>query len=104
MNDRAQQWTFPKKKQPTINASSIHSINVSYFAEARDFFNKPTNSRCLKKYSQPEVKYDTFIECMVGREGFEPSKAEPTGLQPVLFDHFSTDPLYIKEFCKGIIT
>lgn len=29
---------------------------------------------------------------MVGRDGFEPSKAEPTGLQPVPFGHSGTDP------------
>jgi hypothetical protein len=31
---------------------------------------------------------------MVGREGFEPSKAEPTDLQSVAFDRFAISPLY----------
>ncbi len=30
---------------------------------------------------------------MVGREGFEPSKAEPTDLQSVAFDRFAISPL-----------
>ncbi len=30
---------------------------------------------------------------MVGREGFEPSKAEPADLQSAPFDHFGTDPI-----------
>jgi len=30
---------------------------------------------------------------MVGREGFEPSKAMPADLQSALFDHFSIYPL-----------
>ena len=29
---------------------------------------------------------------MVGREGFEPSKAEPPDLQSGAFGHFATDP------------
>ena len=29
---------------------------------------------------------------MVGREGFEPSKAEPTDLQSVAFDRFAISP------------
>ena len=29
---------------------------------------------------------------MVGRGGFEPPKAMPTGLQPVPFGHSGTDP------------
>ena len=29
---------------------------------------------------------------MVGREGFEPPKAEPSGLQPDPFDRFGTYP------------
>ena len=36
---------------------------------------------------------------MVGREGFEPPKAEPTGLQPAPFDRSGTCP----RFAKGII-
>ncbi len=35
---------------------------------------------------------------MVGREGFEPSKAEPMGLQPISFDRFDTDPNF--QNCK----
>lgn len=31
-----------------------------------------------------------YVEC--GWKGLEPPKAEPTGLQPVPFDHFGTDP------------
>ncbi len=32
------------------------------------------------------------IFLFVEGEGFEPSKAEPTGLQPVLVDHLSNPP------------
>lgn len=31
---------------------------------------------------------------MVGREGFEPSKAEPSDLQSDAFDRFATDPFF----------
>lgn len=31
---------------------------------------------------------------MVGREGLEPSKAEPADLQSAPFDHFGTDPQF----------
>src|SRR4051794_21852861 len=33
-----------------------------------------------------------LLRLLVGREGFEPSKAMPTGLQPVPFGHSGTDP------------
>ena len=36
---------------------------------------------------------------MVGRVGFEPTKAEPTDLQSVPFDRYGTDPLYIWSRC-----
>ena len=37
---------------------------------------------------------------MVGREGFEPSKAEPTDLQSVAFNHFAISPKeYVKTYC-----
>ena len=32
---------------------------------------------------------------VVGREGFEPPKVEPAGLQPALVDRLSTDPKFI---------
>ena len=35
-----------------------------------------------------------FIFCFVGRQGFEPWKAEPTDLQSVPFDHSGTCPYY----------
>ena len=34
------------------------------------------------------------VENLVGREGFEPSKAEPADLQSAPFDHFGTDPQF----------
>ena len=37
---------------------------------------------------------------MVGREGFEPSKAKPTGLQPVPFGRSGTDP-WTGHNCTG---
>jgi hypothetical protein len=41
----------------------------------------------------------TYIFCLnviVGREGFEPSKAEPADLQSAPVDHFGTDPIVPK--------
>ena len=40
---------------------------------------------------------------MVGREGFEPSKAEPTDLQSVAFNHFAISPakLILLEPAEG---
>ena len=38
---------------------------------------------------------------VVGREGFEPSKAKPADLQSALFDRFSIDPLF--QFADRII-
>ncbi len=34
----------------------------------------------------------SLFNSMVGREGFEPSKATPTDLQSVPFDHLGTPP------------
>src|SRR6187549_2175372 len=34
----------------------------------------------------------TVARCVVGERGFEPLKAEPTGLQPVPFGHLGTPP------------
>ena len=40
----------------------------------------------------------------MGREGFEPSKAEPTDLQSAPFDHSGTCPLFITKANLGIRT
>ena len=44
----------------------------------------------LSKIFVPSSKFQ--VPRTVGREGFEPPKAEPTGLQPVPFDRFGTYP------------
>ena len=38
---------------------------------------------------------------MVGREGFEPSKAEPADLQSALVDHLSTDPQMLGDYSEN---
>ena len=47
----------------------------------------------LKKKDSPHASLGlSFFFNMVGREGFEPSKAEPTDLQSVVFDRFTISP------------
>ena len=41
------------------------------------------------------MKAKGFFYYMVGREGFEPSKAEPTDLQSVAFDRFAISPISV---------
>ena len=41
---------------------------------------------------------------MVGREGFEPSKAEPPDLQSGAFGHFATDPCVADKEREDTIT
>jgi hypothetical protein len=38
----------------------------------------------------------------MGREGFEPSKAEPTDLQSAPFDHSGTSPLMAEEYLMNL--
>jgi hypothetical protein len=41
---------------------------------------------------------------MVGRVGFEPTKAEPADLQSALVDHLSTDPnKYVMDHVKTLV-
>ncbi len=40
---------------------------------------------------------------LVGREGVEPPKAKPAGLQPAAFDHSATGPYCVQNFQNNII-
>ena len=56
---------------------------------ARSADNSHTEHRSAMQ-GKPRFPYGVFK--MVGREGFEPSKAMPTDLQSVAFDRFATCP------------
>ena len=49
------------------------------------------DSVCLFKIKKVLVLPRTHF-CIVGREGFEPSKAEPSDLQSDVIDHYTTSP------------
>ena len=53
----------------------------------------PPTYKTLKLANKQSQSYYDFSD--VGREGFEPPKAEPTGLQPVPFDRSGTYPKYL---------
>ena len=65
-----------------------HSVNTSALEPMVGF--EPTTyglqNRCSNQLSYIGLK------SLVGREGFEPPKAKPAGLQPAPFDHFGTYP------------
>lgn len=51
-----------------------------------------TVERVPKRRAQSQNPESRHIEFLVGREGFEPPKAEPSDLQSDAFDRFATDP------------
>src|SRR5205085_675008 len=53
---------------------------------------KARHARTLSKTTTGVPETGTPVHVVVGRDGFEPSKAMPTGLQPVPFGHSGTDP------------
>ena len=53
-------------------------------------------------FGPPLCSISAHKEVVVGREGLEPSKAEPADLQSAPFDHFGTDPLFCNQRFKGI--
>ena len=83
----------------TIYALKLNYVShrtCLYILEPRSRFELPTSS-LPRTCSTPELPglettQDGGVNSMVGREGFEPSKAEPTDLQSVPFGHSGISP------------